>query len=118
MRKEREDAMSKTLLVVDRKDGCDCDLGDFPDEGGVQFYRVGARRLLPCPHGSTARLATAEDVPADLAAEALGLSAEVLERACVGLPKVWSSEHSILSRAALRVREAEQAKGPSDANRW
>jgi len=102
--------MSKRLLAVDRKSGCDCDLGDFPDEGGVQFYCVGVRGWLPCPHGSTVRPATAEDVPADLAAEALGLSAEVLERACVGLPKVWSSEHSILSRAALRVCEAEQVE--------
>ena len=45
--------MSETLLLVDRKDGCDCDLGDFPDEGGIQFYRTGGRGLLPCPHAST-----------------------------------------------------------------
>jgi len=75
-----------------------------------------------CSHGSDCRTrrATAADIPADLAAEALGMTVGCAMGAFeAGAEEVQSPyARTLLAEAARRVREAEQAKGPSDANRW
>jgi len=53
--------MPKMLLVVDRKDGCDCDFINDLDLGTFEFVRFGARNMIQCSHGSTVREATAAD---------------------------------------------------------
>ena len=88
--------MSETMLLV--VDGnCNCPI------------------IWQCSHGKKLRLATATDIPPDLATEALGLSMEdlefiaKLEQALFPLGPVERSER--MEEAACRVREAEAGKG-------
>lgn len=103
--------MSKQIIVIDRAEECECPSimgsGKEPQLGtwhrGI-WYR--------CPHGSTVRLAGADDYT-----EGLGLSAEDLEHAggspfpygAAGDPQRGRA-HKHFREAARRVRTALEAR--------
>ena len=94
--------MSKTLLVAFIHDRDEAE--DFP--GGL-LTALRKRK----PSDVEVRLATAADIPADLAAEALGVSAEHLTEGAKGVFDLgWTGMASIFKGAARRVRELEEAK--------
>ena len=97
------------LLVVERGKDCTCEhiqLKTMFDD-----YELGTADFCgefegcgwdACSHGATVRLATAADIPADLAAEALGLSAEDLYGGTN-----YAGSRTARLRASNLVREAE-----------
>lgn len=104
------------LLVVDRKEGCECYFARVDNEPGPRLMHTVVERLgdsewiglEDCPHGSTVRLATAEDIPADMAAEALGVNAISFDAAAEEVGSPYCA--SLHAEAARRAREAEQVK--------
>lgn len=106
------------LLMVDRKEGCDCDhvrLHDLVvtevETGDLEFNQGGYD--AECEHGSTVRLATAEDIPdewwdAAKAAKVLGVTVKNLED--LAFTSWGPTQRERLTQAARRVRDAEQAK--------
>ena len=123
------------LLVVDRKEGCECYFARVDNEPGPRLMHTVVERLgdsewiglEDCPHGSTVRRATAADIPVELidpanAAEALGLSADMLQNNAdwyrnsgSGLDGLMAYSKDCLANAARRAREAEQAKAGGEA---
>ena len=115
----------ETLLRVKRAEGCDCDLGDFPDEGGLQFYRVGMRGLLPCPHGSTVQTVPARVVECEecrgegrtLCPACQGLkctecdfTTQVACSGCLGTGLRWAKARDEIAEAIKTVPQTDQTK--------
>ena len=95
--------MSKVLLLAECPEAQGSPIRVYED-GKVGVYDHAGHEL---------RLVTAEDIPADLATEALGLSADLFERSAEGYGHHGGESYEYpkaLRKAARRVREAEAGK--------
>jgi len=125
------------LYAINRAKECNCTWVDI--KGPLDIFDPAGRQ---CIHGSTVRLATASDIPADLAAEALAVStddlsvvdyeareAERMRMKCLASDDVLTHEqgHRMsfgvmldggvvlrLAEGARRVREAEAVREEAD----
>lgn len=127
--------MTETLLAITREKGCTCFIMETLNMGPVLVMQLAwkdrATTLEFCPHESTVKIAAAADIPADLAAEALGLSGGLFEKVAGLVADEYLGDGGTgsdlldqaietdickpLREAARRVHEAEAGKVGGEA---